>query len=319
MFKAIFTKKFWWNVLILLLFVSLLFTVMVWSLKIYTRHGQSIEVPNFEGINVSQLDEFIKGKDLRYKISDSTYVSGQAPGTVLNQTPLAKEKVKSDRRIYLTINRQTPPITTLPALFSTSLENAKRQLENYGLVLGKIDYTPCLGKQTVNEIFINGKAIKEGDDIRKGTTVDFVLCDGIGNKPIEIPNLLGFTYTEALASIRLSQLTLGAVTMEDGLKFKEDGYVYRQQPPPVPGRTIMVGEAVDVWVQIDPIIFADEIDGVDLINDFEGLEEEADSFANGSPDPNPQTIPDVEPDVEIEPDTGLEPDIVPESSDSTDN
>lgn len=259
MFKALISAKFWINVLVMLLFLVLLAFATLKALNIYTDHGETITVPDFEGIQVGdQLERFIHNKPLQYKIIDSTYVSNKPSGAVLNQNPLPGEKVKRNRRVYLTINRETAPMTTLPNIFSTSIKNAERQLENYGLLLGDVTYTPCLGKQTVHEVFVDKNPIKKGENIRKGTKIDLVLCDGFGSKSIDIPNLIGFSYNEAATSVRLSELTMGSVNLEEDLNDKLNGFVYKQVPPPVPGNTIRIGEPVDIWLQKNPVVIPDE-------------------------------------------------------------
>ena len=259
MLKSLISPKFWLNVLAIILFLIILLLGTLYALKVYTKHGETITVPDFEGLQVGdQLDRFIENKPLQYTISDSTYVADKPSGAVLNQSPLPNEKVKRNRRIYLTINRETAPMTVMPNLYSTSIKNAERQLENSGLVLGEVTYTPCLGKKTVHEVFVNKSLIKQGANIRKGTKVDLVLCDGFGNKSIDVPNLVGFSYSEAATSVRLSELTVGSVNLDDDLDDKVNGFVYKQVPPPILGNTIRIGEPVDVWLQKDPVVIPDD-------------------------------------------------------------
>jgi len=215
-------------------------------------------------MTVNQLDEFIKNKPLRYRIIDSTFVTDKRPGTILDQSPKPGEKVKRNRRIYLTINSMVPPKTKLPDLFSSSLKNAEIQLKNSGLSVGTIKKIPCLGK-TVELMKVNGKPIKAGTQLSKGTAVDLIVCDGIGNRRIAVPDVIGQTYNEAITLLRLSDLSVGAIILNEDLDYKEQGYVYRQVPASAEGNSILVGEPVDIFLQKDPVpvedLFEDEPNG----------------------------------------------------------
>ncbi len=251
-------RTFFINIILLLLFFALLFWGISCGLQKYTRQGESITVADFRGMTVEQLDDYIKNKPLRYKIVDSTYVNGKLPGTIIEQNPEPDAKVKRNRRVYLTINAKVPPKTKMPDLLDSSLKNAKIQLENNGLLLGNTTYQPCIGKNTVAEVSMNGETVKAGDEIFKGSKIDLILCDGIGNKPIEIPDLVGFTFVEAVTVLRLSELSTGAVILSDDLDYKEAGYVYKQNPPATGYNTIKIGEPVDLFLQRDPIVLGEE-------------------------------------------------------------
>src|SRR5690348_6295692 len=70
-----------------------------------TNHGETITVPNIEGMGLSQLEEFLVTKDLRYEVSDSSYSAEYPALTVLKQYPHAGAKVKEGRKIFISINR----------------------------------------------------------------------------------------------------------------------------------------------------------------------------------------------------------------------
>jgi hypothetical protein len=61
-----------------------------------TNHGQSITVPNIEGMQLGQLEDFLIKRNLRYEINDSSYSEEYPPLTVLKQYPQAWSE--SERR-----------------------------------------------------------------------------------------------------------------------------------------------------------------------------------------------------------------------------
>src|SRR5688500_1648037 len=58
-----------------------------------TNHGESITVPNIEGLHIEKVEEFLARHDLRFEVNDSSYSSQYPPLTVLKQFPSAGAKV----------------------------------------------------------------------------------------------------------------------------------------------------------------------------------------------------------------------------------
>src|SRR5687767_11359010 len=73
--------------------------ILVKMLNSYTQHGDTIEVPDFKGKAITELNAFIEGKDVRYLIIDSIYAPKEKPGTVIRQDPETKTQVKRNRTI----------------------------------------------------------------------------------------------------------------------------------------------------------------------------------------------------------------------------
>src|SRR6266513_2081200 len=66
----------------------------------YTRHGESISVPNLIGMEAKQLDSIISNMNLRYAIVDSIYVQDKQENIIIEQDPASGSKVKENRTIY---------------------------------------------------------------------------------------------------------------------------------------------------------------------------------------------------------------------------
>ena len=78
-------------------------------LRIYTRHGQEVEMPDFIGKDSKILIQNTSSADFIMVISDYVYDKSQPEGIVLKQNPQAKELVKKGRKVYLTIASSIPP------------------------------------------------------------------------------------------------------------------------------------------------------------------------------------------------------------------
>lgn len=215
----------------------------------YTNHQETLTVPNLEGIHLDQVDEYLTARNLRYEVtSDSSFSSAHPPHTILKQDPRAGSKVKENRKIYISLNAANPPSVKMPRLQDGSVKNAMMVLESLGLVLGEIEYVPDLAQNAVLEQQFNGKEIPEGTLIPKGSRIDLVVGDGLGNQVLTVPDVVGMDIEDAEVIIKGSGLKIGALINEAGTG-QPPGTVLRQTPSA--GLNIRIGEVIDLWI-VDP-------------------------------------------------------------------
>lgn len=213
----------------------------------YTNHGETITVPDLRGLAHSELEDYLLDRDLRYEIeSDSGYNSEYAALTVLKQFPTAGSKVKSNRKIFINLNKTNPRKVRMPDLVDGSVKSAHMVLESYGLDVGAIEYIPDLAQNAVLDQKYGGKSIEPGDSIYQGSKVDLVVGDGLGNQMLEVPRLVGMDFDEARFTVQSSGLSLGSILGVEPSDTARVGTVVRQIP--VDGRSIRIGEDVDLWV-----------------------------------------------------------------------
>lgn len=212
----------------------------------YTHHGQSVSVPDLEGYHYDELQAYLDARDLRMEITpDSGFVADAQPLHVLKQNPKPGTKVKQNRKIYITLNAENAPLVKMPNLVNTPLKNAQEILSNYGLVTGEIVYVPDIGLNSILNQKYRGRDIKEGFEIPKGTKIDLVVGDGLGNQILEMPNLLGMDDVDAEFMILGSGLSMGNINYVETDTVPK-GTVIRQLPPA--GLDMKTGERVDLWV-----------------------------------------------------------------------
>lgn len=233
-------------------------------LPISTDHGETVTVPDVVGVDYRDLDDFLTDRNLRFEISaDSGYSSKVPPLSVLKQFPAANSKVKEKRKIYLTLNSQSPPLVRMPNLVEGSIKSAQLVLNMYDLKLGSREYVPDLFMNTVLEQKMNGEIIEEGTMIQKGSTIDVVLGDGLGQTQLEAPDLIGLDEESATIAIIGSGLSLGSVTEgkdrmailyetdDEGneISYNEEvspGSVSRQHP--IPGTIMRLKSRIDITI-----------------------------------------------------------------------
>jgi beta-lactam-binding protein with PASTA domain len=235
--------------IILGILMVLLYTFFYIYLPTITKHGEAIEVPNFNGMTLDEVSIASNSKLLRLKIFDSTFTPGIRPLTVLNQFPKAGEKVKSNRTIYISIASKNPPGVRMPKLIGTSLKAAEWNLKSHGLMMGNIKFVPSANNGAVLEQLLKGKKIEPDVPIKKGSIIDLVVGNGLGDISIQVPNLIGIDINEAKKRLLTQGLEIGSVVYEE--KGSLDGKIIRQKPEFIDGdstNTLKKGEIIDLWI-----------------------------------------------------------------------
>ncbi len=250
MFKGIVqfikSKAFLKNLVIYVILLTVIcWGVLAW-LASFTRHGETVTVPDFKGIKLAELDKFVADKHIRYQIIDSLYDPKSPKGVVVRQEPEPKALVKDNRIIYLYVTSLLPPGVIMPKLVDRSLRQATAMLASYGLKLGKVTHMPDECSNCVLEQLVKGRPVDPGKVIPKGTTVDLVIGQGFGKEEVEVPCLYGLTKKDAELRLMALSLTLGEVVYDnkkDSLKSK----VYEQTPACDQGK-VGTGTIVDLFL-----------------------------------------------------------------------
>ena len=257
--------------------VALIFLFFFVYLPSSTQHGETITVPNLEGMSLADMDDFLKKRNLNYEVSDSNYTSSYPPLTILKHYPQAGSNVKENRKIYLTVNSNQPKSVNMPNLIDGSLKNAELVLESYGLKRGKITYKPDLAPNAVLEQWYAGKPIASATPILRGSKIDLVVGDGLGQRIFNVPRFIGLLIDEADFSIKGSGLNTGSVIIKvideekmvelveyakeleiDTASIVRSGAVFQQRPEI--GNDIRLGQQVDLW-----IVSLDEDDSLQVL------------------------------------------------------
>jgi beta-lactam-binding protein with PASTA domain len=249
-FLAIFKNRVFYKQLVFAIFAMLLcFFLWLRYIDFYTLHDEYIVLPDFYGVHINDLDSVCQELDLRYVIIDSVFNKKVEKGTILEQDPIVGTKVKENRRVYFTINALKNKIVTFPYITDLSLRQAVRKLENFGLVVGNLEYKPDLARNVVLSQKVNGIKIKAGQELFVGTAVDLVIGSGLSDKTTTIPNLMGLTMQKAQTEIKVASLNLGAVIFDEGISDSSAAMVYRQNPKVNEKRKVKLGTSIDIYLQ----------------------------------------------------------------------
>lgn len=231
--------------------------VIIWvSLKLldmYTHHGRTIMVPDLEGLFEPDVRRILADVHLQYVVNDSVFDDDGVKGSILSQDPAPGTKVKKGRTIYLTMVAVMPEMVPMPNLTDLSLRQAISMLTAYGLRPGQLEYRPDIARNAVLQQKYNDGAIEPGAPVAKGTAIDLVLGEGLGDNVVMVPILIGMTREEAIRELHAASLNAGN---EFYLDEEETGVmVYQQQPDPLERKQYLrAGSSVDLYYR-SPNVF----------------------------------------------------------------
>ncbi len=178
-FKFLKSKVFLFQLgLALVVVVLLTFLTLQW-LKNTTNHGEFVEVPDFSKMSVMEMREAVENAGLRYQVLDSSNYNPEFPRfSILEQNPPAGNKVKSNRKIYFTVNPSGYKKVTVPDIIQVTQRNARTMLHAVGLDVQRVTYIDELGKDMVYRMKYKGKHIKPGDKLPKTSKIELVCGNG---------------------------------------------------------------------------------------------------------------------------------------------
>ena len=192
----------------------LLLWLTMLMLSFYTHRGESLPIPDFTGMTMSEAREAAQRMNLRFELEDSVFRSDKKKGTILMQKPAAGHKIKSGRMIYLTLVSSIPGKEEVPKVTDISLRQAKVLLESRGFTVGKVEFIASEFNDLVLQQKNKGIPIEPGISLDSGATIDLVVGQNRGSNETSIPDFTGMTLSEAMALLDLRQLASGTVTYD---------------------------------------------------------------------------------------------------------
>ncbi|TJZ50835.1 PASTA domain-containing protein [Sphingobacterium olei] len=205
------TDTFRKNLIGAIIAIFVLFLLIYFGLKIYTKHGDAQEVPVLKGIHIEEAKRILDRAGLEYAV-DSVYQMDAKPGLVIEQDPEASALVKNGRTIYLTIITQIAPEIAFPDIIDKTFIEASAIIKNHSLKIGDTVYVSDIARDVVLDAKFAGQPIKAGRMVSKGSNITLVLGNGRGANEVEVPMVLNLTLAEAKFAIQGLGLNIGNIT-----------------------------------------------------------------------------------------------------------
>ena len=159
------SKFLFWNLIAMALVVILLVVGVNYGLDWYTHHGESIRVPNIEGMRIDKARETMEECGLEIVVTDSGYNRRLPADCVLTQNPGAGLTVKSGHTIYVTINSSNSPSVAIPDVVDNcSYREAEAKLISLGFKVLPPQYVTG-EKDWVYGVSCNGRKVSTGERV----------------------------------------------------------------------------------------------------------------------------------------------------------
>lgn len=243
-------------IVFLIAFVLLLLIVQI-GLRIYTHHGQKLEMPDFVDSDISNAQEIAKKNKFEIIINDSIFMVGKKGGLILNQNPKPGSFVKQNRKVYVTITKyetETIKLGSLPILYGNSFDQKKSELKYRDIELDIRDYqydpaepNHILAVYYEGELIVSKDVVKKDVAIKKGVILECIVSKRDGGD-VTIPNIVCMELEEAKFILESSKLNLGSVVVRGDIEEGEPQYILNQSPPYDGITNIKMGESITVTV-----------------------------------------------------------------------
>ena len=173
--KKLFGPYVYWNLIAMVLVgIALFVGLWVWMIS-YTKHGESVDVPEVKGMMINDAEYALEEFNLVAVVVDSAYVRKQPAGIVLDQKPAPGSRVKSGREIYLTINQKQTPTNIIPDIAGNcSRREAEARLRALGFKIGPMEFVPG-DPDWVIALKVNGREVYTGERVPSDVPVTLVI------------------------------------------------------------------------------------------------------------------------------------------------
>lgn len=209
--------------------IAVVFVFMAWFTSCGINGVKDVEVPNFVGMKLSDVQSNINNK-FEWKV-EPVYDSSKPEGIILSQDPApGSKKVKQNAVINLQVNT-SGVLITVPSVKNMTEEVARAKLDNLGLKYEIV---------TVNhEDIIEGNVCnitpREDTKVTADTTVTLFISEGPEEKTVRIPDVTGKTIEQAKQELESAGIKVsGSIIYENSDKAKD--VVLSTEP--LPGVTV---------------------------------------------------------------------------------
>lgn len=241
------------NIILAVLFFAGLIIASTILLNTITNHGETIEVPDFTNMSVDEARHEAAKERLRVEVIDSIFVRKMEKGAVYSQNPKAGARVKTGRRILLTINAKNAKKVSMPNLVGYSTRQAKAELNSRGLTLGKLIYVNDIATNNVLRQIYRNREIKPGRLIETGSEINLEVGLNPEDNQTYVPNVKGLKYLRAVDAVHDNSLNIDRIVFDKTVKTYSDSLnaSVTRQSPEASDNPILMGSDVTIYLSLD--------------------------------------------------------------------
>ena len=179
-------KKFFINIYVRNILLAIVVTVALilltlWWLKVYTHHGESVEIPNLKGLTIEKAQSAFQDGNLNFQVIDSVFNRNATPGTIVETIPPIGTKVKKGRTIYITLNSFSSLMLTIPEITDRSQRQAVAILKSVGFEDVNVKQVPGAYQGLVVGLETKNKPLTTGESVPITTPLTLLVSSGVGD------------------------------------------------------------------------------------------------------------------------------------------
>ena len=229
--------------------------------------SEEFELPNFIGMTYEQAVSEAESKGLVISRGEDVYSSEQEEGFVTAQSPSANAMVKEGKLVTINVSKGKRS-SVIPKITGHSIEDANKVLAEYGFAIGNVTEIHSGEDKGI----IITQSINPGEEAQSGTKIDVQVSDGVGDKMLTVPNLVGHLQPEADILLEI-------------YGFPTDGIVTYEEVPDYPGyivfwQSVAYGEEVPAGTRIDYKVAKGKPGDEEYIQDFDAQAFKEEVLAN---------------------------------------
>ena len=203
-----------------------------------------VKVPDVTGKSEADAQKILEDKGFLVS-SETDYSDSVAQGHVISTNPTNGTEWKEGDTVTMVVSMGKKKIS-VPDVAGADPQSASATLQQSELTLGSESSSEYSDEYAEGTIIRTEPAA--GEQVEKGTTVNYVLSKGKKTETVEVPSLSGLTRSQAES--KLSSIGLAANVTEVYDSTVTKGYVISQSV--TPGSQIEKGKTVDVVVSLGP-------------------------------------------------------------------
>ena len=241
------------NIILAVLFFTILILFNSILLGTITNQNETIEVPDFTSMSLNEARHEAARLKLRTEVVDSIFVRKMEKGAVYSQNPKAGSRVKKGRRILLTINAKNAKKVSMPNLVGYSMRQAKAELSSKGLALGKLIYVNDIATNNVLRQIYRNREIRPGRQIETGSEIDLEVGLNPEDNLTYVPDVKGLKYLRAVDAVHDNSLNINRVVFDKTVRNYTDSLnaSVTRQTPEASGNPILMGSDVTIYLSLD--------------------------------------------------------------------
>jgi D-alanine-D-alanine ligase len=230
------------------------FLLLTVFLRLYTDHGETVQVPNYVGLSLEDATRKARSRGFAVEVDYAPYDPSTGNEEVLDQEPPPLARIKQNRTIYLTVVGPPRPVI-LPEFREAAYDYDQYVAKLNGLKVLAVRkqeiFDPQLEPNTILYAYYRGEKLTENDikggiEVMQGETVELVVTKN-QSEHVRLPSLVCKRYSEAEFLLGSLELQIGEVVGD--VAVRADAYIYRQEPAFSPGMTIRLGSQIKLYLQ----------------------------------------------------------------------